>query len=279
MIIIPIDLDPAHPTLDDHRPGGLPLFGTAMGLGAMVSALRSQHPSITRICIEDVRIAEPCILSTDAAHRLETVLGDIQHNEGGSFRDALVRTPQRADEAEVAHFRARLRGDMQPSDSTRSLDPPSPIGLTVTGDEIYQVFFHGPSFQVVGAVQRNGDTLTAHLSDLPASRALMPEVRLIEFAMQAAGLLELSLSGEMRVPLRIGRITLSIDEQVLTGATATVAQHGKSSLSGRSSDIHISAKSGTEILAIAAYETVELPFPIDQSSLKALGHRIGCLPQ
>jgi len=240
---IAIDLDPAHPSLDHHRPGEFPLFGTAMAIGAMIDATKASGG------IRDVAIHRPYVLTTGGMHRLFVEVG----RDGGAVR---VVSP------EGVHFEGRVEEAAKVETSAVVASDVDWDGA-VAAAEIYRSFFHGPAFQLVAAARFTGTALVSRLSSRPSVAALPELVRLIEFGLQSAGLLELGLSGRMMIPHHIARVAV---HGPLREAEAifTEARQRPDGLC----DIIVS--SDRPILSIEGYATVDLPFPADGAKLDSL---------
>lgn len=251
-------LDPTHPTLDHHRPGRDPLFGTAMGIAAMLDA--AAHDGDVPTGIRAVTVAAPYILATPGPHRLSV---EVDARSGADDAAARLMSPG------TTHFTGVVewRGQASP--------PPAEVaapGAAVDAETIYATFFHGPAFQVVAAARLAGSGLAASglvatASTAPAIAALPPVVRLIEFGLQSAGLLELALTGRMRVPHAVAHIALLAP---LPHASAPLVATARQRHEGDAVVSDIVVGGDRSIVAIAGYATVDLPFPADGAGLAGL---------
>lgn len=240
-----ITLDPTHPTLDHHRPGEFPLFGTAMGVSAMLGAVDGATG------IDAVSIHRPFLLTDPATQQLFVEIA----SDGVAARVV-------SDDA--IHFEGQVRKTVP---KRVEIDPAfdHDFSEAVTAAQIYDSFFHGPAFQLVAAARFTGKSLISRISTAPVTLALPDYTRLIEFALQSAGLLELALTGRMMVPDRIAHLTVSrrvafCPRSVL--ANATQSAHGLS-------DISVLAD-GQPLLTIEGYATIALPFAFDAARLARL---------
>lgn len=240
---IAIDLDPAHPSLDHHRPGEFPLFGTAMAISAMVDATKVAGG----IC--DVVIHRPYLLTTPGVHRLFVEFG----GDGGAVR--VVSN-------EGVHFEGRIE-EAAKIDTSAVVDSDVDWDGAVAAAEIYRSFFHGPAFQLVAAARFTGATLISRLSSQQSVAALPELVRLIEFGLHSAGLLELALSGRMMIPHHIARVAVDGPLREAEAVFAEARQRPDGVC-----DIIVS--SDRPILSIKGYATVDLPFPADGAKLGSL---------
>lgn len=240
-----IALDPTHLTLDHHRPGEFALFGTAMGVAAMIGAVDGATG------IDAVAIHRPFLLTDPATQRLFVEIAS----------DGLAA---RIVSHDAIHFEGRVHKTVP---KRVEIDPAFDHDFSdaVTAAHIYDSFFHGPAFQLVAAARFTGKSLISRLSTAPATLALPDQTRLIEFALQSAGLLELALTGRMMVPDGIAHLTVSnrvafSPRSVV--ANATQRPHGLS-------DISVHAD-GQPLLTIIGYATVALPFAFDAAKLTRL---------
>lgn len=262
-----LTLDAAHPTLDDHRPGGLPLFGTAMGIGALIEAGATDGLWDGACRIQAVDVHAPYILDHPGPHRLAVELGVAG--------DGTVRSPGQPGGEDVVHFAGHIGQGTLPIAWHAPTLPDLGPAHTVDQRSIYQAFFHGPTFQVVGAARLSGSALFARLAHPPAIGVIAPVNRLIEFGLQSAGLLELAISRRMMIPSSIDSIDVFApaptfaDEDIVAQARQT-----RESSSITRSDIAIWAKSGILLMQISGYRTVELPFPIELQKIADLRERL-----
>jgi hypothetical protein len=240
-----ISLDPTHPTLDHHRPGEFPLFGTAMGVSAMIGAVDEATG------IDAVAIHRPFLLTDPATQQLFVETAS----------DGVVA---RVVSDDAIHFEGRVRKTVpKPVENEPAFD--HDFSNAVTAGHIYDSFFHGPAFQLVVAARFTGKSLISRLSTAPVTLALPSHARLIEFALQSAGLLELALTGRMMIPDRIAHLTVS--NRVAFAPRSVVANATQCPLG--LSDISVLAD-GHPLLTIKGYATVALPFAFDPAKLTLL---------
>jgi hypothetical protein len=89
---------------------------------------------------------------------------------------------------------------------------PSTRKLAIKQDAIYQIYFHGPAYQVLERAQVEGDMAVGLLAaKLPANTcpdaaASLMFPRLIELCFQTAGVWEIKTKGTMALPLAIGAV-------------------------------------------------------------------------
>jgi hypothetical protein len=90
---------------------------------------------------------------------------------------------------------------------------------------------------------------------------------LLEFALQSAGLWEISESGRSMIPNSINRIVRLEPCDVTDGEFSASARRA---LGGEGIDIDVCDASGARVMAVEDYRTVPLPFSSDAGSLARL---------
>jgi hypothetical protein len=256
----PVLLDPTAPYLADHRPNGRPLLGTVASLEILAEAaspLLGGAPGQ----IAAVEIASPLTFTTDESR---TVHADCRESDSGTVGCSL--------ESETArHLSCHFLGTSMGSAPRRP--PLSPGPRAIGRSEIYRLFFHGPAFQVVVAAEwREGTLITRLNKALPPwhvdGRPTLTAPRLLEFALQSAGLLALAEQPVMAIPRHIARIErfLPADERALPVLFAAAAREND--------DIGIDLfdAEGRVHLRVEGYRTAALPYPVGRDRMDAL-HR------
>jgi len=262
-------LDVNEPYLTDHRPGGDPLFSTVMGLEAAVAAARQVASTPAPASLRAVRVLEPYIALGTGPHVVELSIRASSGNPRRCFDCTLF---SRQDDGQVScHLQVQVEFSGAPVDAAAtaaSMRASPSDGLApraVTQRDVYALFFHGPAFQVVAsAAVRSGLMQCRFASGLPPSHRHRPSdseiaPRLLEFALQSAGLLELTDSGRMMIPHSIGRVDRfsSVDVDY-SGELVSVARFGSPERS--SIDVDILDERGRLMMRVGQYRTEPLPF-------------------
>lgn len=266
-----VALQASEPFLDHHRPGGQPLLGTAMGIALIAQAAAhfdEAHRGWPRV-IENVAILEPLILQTASA-----AVRVLVQREGPQLRCAVVS--DRAGTA-LPHLKAVVPDPVAPAAPTtpapRALPPALQQRLANGRHPVYELYFHGPAFRVVGHACWIGDTLWSELqpglSPLANAKdaAGLAPVRWIELCMQTAGLLEIARNERMMIPHRIARLELFAwqgSQSLMAAAVPGVA----------GTDIDLLDAQGLASLRMTGYETVPLPFASDTAALRRLAESL-----
>jgi hypothetical protein len=271
---LPLAVD--EPYLRDHQPGGQPLFSTVMGLEAIVAAARRVRASTAPAVLEDIRVFKPYIVHGDGPHVVELGVTHSLTSDEGLECTLLSR---HTDGEETDHLRARVtfpahaRPAVIPTPAGSSGNP---IGTRMAdGAAVYDLYFHGPSFQVVDGFEFQDDQMVCRLRQrLPPShrnRSCDSETapRLIEFGLQCAGLLELAVGGRMMIPHSIARIdrflSLDVDHP---GDIRSIARFQPAERSGV--DVDILDGHDRLVLRINQYRTAPLPFAVNQAAAARL---------
>ncbi len=135
---------------------------------------------------------------------------------------------------------------------------------TVTADEIYRLYFHGPSFQVLEAAQRSENTILGRLNK---SRIRIsaddPELfatpMLIELCFQTAGLWEAGATGILALPLSIGKLQLY--QRPVNGVPVYAEVKPRRYEQQISFDAKVVDANGNVFLELTNYQTSPLPYP------------------
>jgi len=249
-LVVATRLDPeTQPFLRDHQIDGTAVLPGVMGLEAMCEA-----------ALERVEFLMPFKFYRGAARTI-TVL--VQYAVDGE--DILAhcrlegsRTLHGRDEPEVTtHFTGTVRLTSQPPAVADSRTVPPVPADAVGSEDIYHVYFHGPSYQVVGNAWRAQDILAGRFADgLPSAQDPpgLPTIvapRLVELAFQTAGLAEIAQFERMGLPSRIDRLELKRSQNgEPEGSTALVAETGDGAF-----DVDVTDEEGTVMLSLQGYRT------------------------
>ena len=159
----------------------------------------------------------------------------------------------------TTHFVGSVRLRTEPVAWERG-EPITEPGATVPPERVYELYFHGPAYQVVGATWQDGPASFARLADpLPPNHTTeapaLAQPRLVELCFQTAGLWEAVQHGRMALPQHVDRVRLLHEPQ--DGAVyAQAVQHGEEF------DCAVRDASGEVLLTVEGYRTVALPDPV-----------------
>jgi hypothetical protein len=141
-------------------------------------------------------------------------------------------------------------------------------GLTIKSEDIYKLYFHGPTFQVIDEAQRSNNLILGRLqTNLPPltieNQPVLSTPLLVELCFQTAGLWEAEATGYMGLPRSIQRLTLY--KQHLNGAAIyaevkpVIEQSGMMHFDARVVDAE-----GRLYLEMKNYRTIPLPYTVDK---------------
>jgi hypothetical protein len=224
-IKLEVELDPSQePFLKDHSLNGIPVLPGVMGIeGFSIAAMHIASCLGTRAQgfhvsgLEDVQFLAPFKFYRGEPRRV-TWLAQVIRESSGLVAQVILESTliSRIRPAEkVVHFKGRVY--LEPTDQKPShvaVTPPTwKKSQSLDREEIYRLYFHGPSFQVLDAVQSSGDRVLGRLSQqLPpitsAASILLTTPLLIELVLQTAGVWEIGKTGVLSLPVSIRKIDL-----------------------------------------------------------------------
>ena len=134
---------------------------------------------------------------------------------------------------------------------------------TVQSEDIYRLYFHGPSFQVLDGVQRSGDKVLGKLrKDLPPTtsdgRSLSMPL-LVELCFQTAGIWEAGTTGILALPHGIESIQLyrhDVNGIAIYAEVTPLESNGE----GQRFNARVIDENGSIYLDLQNYSTVALPY-------------------
>ena len=266
-------LDAREPYLDHHRPGVLPLLGTAMGvalLSRIAVPLLDEADADTEpgrnLVISDVRIGPALQVAGSGAEVAVSATTSVEI--GGPMVHAELSSAIEA--PAVVHYQAAFASERS-APAHRSGRGAIRDGDTVDADHIYELFFHGPAFRVLAAADLAGGAMVARASAVPAlTRQPAPvdpvDPVLVELAMQTAGLLEVATRRRMMIPASIARVEYDRRPRALDAElTARATRIG----TGDAFDIDVFTDA-RRCLSIIGYATRPLPFPAPSGGVERL---------
>ena len=269
------NLDPVEQSfLDHHRIDGTPVLPGVMGIEGFAEVASASATGWTAIAVEDVAFVAPCKFYRDEPRILEFLTQPcLDGNEVLADCRLLARRSLPSQPEQVTtHFTGRVRLARAPA-PPRTCDPVAePRGPVVDAADIYRIYFHGPAYQVLDVAWRDGDQVIGRLAEhlppnhRPDDAPLLVEPRLIELCFQTAGIYELGTTGQLALPLRVGKVSLHPVPERVGRWSAVVTQR----LDGRGVDAVVIDDAGHVRLSMEAYETIVLPGGADESTLEPL---------
>jgi NAD(P)-dependent dehydrogenase (short-subunit alcohol dehydrogenase family) len=275
-LTIETTLEPAlQPFLNDHRIDGTPVLPGVMGIEAFAEAALALLPGWYVESVEDVDFLAPFKFYRDEAR---TVTVELQLHPDGESLSAACRLigsrklPGQSEPQVTTHFTGRVRLTKQAA-APEAATAPAASGPHVDAPAIYQIYFHGPAYQVLEHVWReNGRSIGQIKADLPPNHspaeletAIMP--RLVESCFQTAGVWDIAVNARMGLPQHVERVcAYRMPQDLQTPAYADVSVRAD----GETFDAQVLDAAGRCLVRLEGYRTVALPAPIDAEPLKAL---------
>ncbi|MCP3973368.1 MAG: SDR family NAD(P)-dependent oxidoreductase, partial [bacterium] len=271
-LVVTTRLDPAEqPFLFDHRIDGTPVLPGVMGLEAFAAAAALPYPGLRVAAIENVDFLAPFKFYRDEPRDLRIAVQYVADGDDVIGHCRLIGERNLAGQAEpkrTVHFRGAVRLSREAADLP-SEQPPERGESAVMAESIYQIYFHGPAYQVTEMAWSQDGAAAASLAaalppnSSPPTARLATAPRLAELAFQAAGVLEIGTTGVMALPAHIDRVEYRPDAQE-PGAVAVVRK------AGDGFDVLVVDAEGAGLVQMIGYDTVAMPVPIDDTILAPL---------
>jgi len=281
------ELDPGqHPFLHDHALNGIPLLPGVMGIEGL-AVVSQQMANLFSYNHRDYRIASlasihflmPLKFYRNQARKLIWKTQLTYHDNQLVGDVSLESTIQRygRDPETMVHFTARvfLVPDEGKKGEIRSNPPYWNGSHQLSAEEVYRLYFHGPSFQVIEGVQRKaGKLIGKWRKDLPPVADSMTEwvtlPMLVELCLQTAGVWEIGKTGVLALPRSIERLDIyrtSIPRQSSLFAEVEPVQTGDHPMKF---DARVVDGKGKVYLELKGYQTEPLPYPVEPELLSTL---------
>ncbi len=275
-------LDPTvQPFLNDHRIDGTPVLPGVMGIEAFAEAALCLHPGWHIESIEEVNFLAPFKFYKDEPRKVTIQCNIRPQGEKLIAECRLIGRRKLAGQAELqetTHFTARVRVAELEGDAIVGPKPRLTAEGLVDAAQIYQIYFHGPAYQVVEKAWWDGEHMVGELAPglpdecSPAEVATIIGPRLIELCFQTAGLWEIAAEGRMGLPWQVGEISwLRTPEAAEQSFYAVV----KPDLDKKIFDAEVVDAAGNRYLRLLGYRTAEISSGIDSDPLKALHDAVG----
>jgi hypothetical protein len=159
----------------------------------------------------------------------------------------------------TTHFTGRVRlGRSAPDLGTGKT--PAVSGPTVSADDIYRIYFHGPAYQVLDEAWRSDGAAVGRFAadlppnNIPSKRGTITDPRLLELCFQTAGVWEIGTTGKMALPMHIDRVVTVPTPGSAEPTDAAITAAGNGAFSGSVVD-----NSGRVLVRLEGYLTVPLP--------------------
>ena len=270
-------LDPSsQPFLYDHRIDGTPVLPGVMGIEAFAEAAVCIHPGWYVEAIEEVNFLAPFKFYRDEPRTLlvEAVISPQAESLIADCRLIGRRTlPNQKQPQETLHFTARVRVTRRPPEALTGAELRLSAESIVDAARVYQIYFHGPAYQVIDHAWRDGDRVIGQMAQNlpsnhhPADQQVLAAPRLIELCFQTAGLWEIGNHNRMGLPLRVELVSWSRAPESAEGPLFAIVtpdeKHG-------SFDAEVVDAHGNRYVRLKGYRTAALPQGVDGTPLQAL---------
>uniref|UniRef100_Q022P4 Beta-ketoacyl synthase n=1 Tax=Solibacter usitatus (strain Ellin6076) TaxID=234267 RepID=Q022P4_SOLUE len=270
-VTVEATLDPAlQPFLHDHCVDGTPVLPGVMGIEGFAEAVRTVTPGWQVEAIENVEFVAPFKFYRGAP-RTVTIEASLHAESERLIADcSLSGRRMLAGQAEPrveTHFTGRVRMVREARPAPNDASPVTVYGTPVEAQTIYQLYFHGPAYQVLrrGWWSETGacGEMAAELPDNhhPKDQPLAMAPRLIELCFQTAGLWEMAVQHRMGLPRHVDRVSLYRVPEAAAGPLFAVVIPNREA---GSYDAEVVDRAGKRYLTISGYRTV--PFREDVDS-------------
>ena len=146
------------------------------------------------------------------------------------------------------HFAATVRLAREPVDRHRSEAPLHASDASVADKDIYQVYFHGPAYQVLDTAWRDNGVVVGRMREQlpddrqPADLEMVTEPRLVELCFQTAGVWQIGTTGRMGLPQHIDELECVRSADAVEGRLHAVVSPRDG---GKSFDAHVTDEAAT----------------------------------
>jgi hypothetical protein len=270
-------LDPkSEPFLRDHAIDGVPVLPGVMGLEGFAEVARLLLPDHRVVGLEHVRFEAPLKF-----HRHEPRPGTFRallKREGSAVLVEVTLSSTQVlpngDTREKLHFRGTVRLERAGAPVEAKHNGLHTSGArvgSVAASDVYRVFFHGPSYQVIGDVEATERGARGRMrASLPPALAepgwaTLFSPRVVELCLQTAGVYELGTSGRMALPAAIERVvTHGVPPEA---AELTAEVQPRPAEGGVAFDARVCDAEGRVYVELEGYRTSALPTPPSEALL------------
>ncbi|MBX7222216.1 MAG: SDR family NAD(P)-dependent oxidoreductase [Blastocatellia bacterium] len=273
-------LDPMEQAfLYDHQIEGTPVLPGVMGMESFAEAASLLVPEWHVTAVENVDFLAPFKFYRQEPRTVRVVVQLYPDGKGLLAKCKLIgirHLPNQAQDQETVHFTGQVR--LAPKGlETPVSDPPAVSEHTVSAETIYQVYFHGPAYQVLEKVGKDRDGVAGRLAEnLPLNH--QPETlftkttpRLVELCFQTAGIWEIGNTGQMGLPLHVDRmVPYRNGETGENGLTAIVTRNEETN----AFDARVCDGNGLVVVELCGYRTIQFTAP-DAAHVEAVKTVLG----
>ncbi len=143
----------------------------------------------------------------------------------------------------------------------------------VSAEDIYKLYFHGPSFQVLDAAQSSRSNVLGRLNkevlmDASGKPGSMSTPLLIELCFQTAGLWEAGATGTLALPSSVAKLT--VYSRSMNGVPIFAEVTPRECEGILTFDARVVDSKGNVFVEVEDYRTSPLPFPAEESQVEPM---------
>jgi malonyl CoA-acyl carrier protein transacylase len=280
-------LDPArHAFLQDHAINGTPVLPGVIGIEGfsvaarhIASTLAGRKGGFSVERLEDIRFLAPFKFYKNQPRHIQWKARAVKEDDKLVVHATLESDTARHDGSNqhLLHFSGKVY--LAEKAVTPAVSADIPVWMdtaTVCADDIYRLYFHGPSFQVIDCASRSGDAVLGKLADRVKEAAKDGQLSvpmLVELCFQTAGLWEAASTGTMALPHAIGSLVIyprPVNGEAIFAEVHPVNTDGTLRFNARVVD-----SQGRVFLEVQNYQTSPLPYTSDPVLLAPMRVLIG----
>ena len=200
------------PWLKDHSISGTPYVAGVMGL-ELLAETAARRAGAVPAGLSDVHFAIPIKLLRNRPITVRTTAKEDRDSTALSIQSTFVSPKGDKLGDDKTHFTARVLRDQKAAPAAPAMKAGTEQEWVVRAKDIYQAYFHGPSFQVLAGIRTISEDGLVAVYRRPAAplwdsgaRKLVFQPLLIEAAFQACGYRDLHYAKKMTLPDSIGQV-------------------------------------------------------------------------
>ena len=266
-LTVETELDPDRQAfLYDHKIDGTPVLPGVMGVEGFAELSAMLLPGWRAESIEDIRFMEPFKFYRGQPRTVRMTARLEGNGKGLIARCSLVGERMlkgRTEPLVATSFTARVHLGQGESEDVRIDKPAAARGAVLEAGDVYDVYFHGPAYQVLDSAWGDGPgTVIGKLADSLPDNHEPPELptrmapRLIELCFQTAGMYELGVEDRYGLPSRISMVQKLRDVDSTDRPLYSVVRHHGN---GKGFDAEVVDEHGGVYMRLRDYRTAELP--------------------
>ncbi|HRY20369.1 MAG TPA: SDR family oxidoreductase, partial [Flexilinea sp.] len=278
------ELDPAQLSyLRDHAINGIPVLPGVVGIEGfaiaskhIASVLASTSKGFEIEKLEKIRFQAPLKFYGNKTRKIAWHAAAYRKPEGIVIKASLESDIKRRDGtiSHLNHFDSLVYLTQNPAEAESVTAAPKwGKRRSVSSEEIYKLYFHGPSFQVLDAAQLSESAVLGkfnkQLMNVPADESVLyMKSLLIELCFQSAGLWEVGSTGVLSLPQSVGN--LSFYKQPINKGPIFAEVQPREHEGQISFDAKVVDAKGNVILELEDYRTSPLPYSADKKLVEPI---------